>query len=77
MTIELSDAIGRAELMSDDGLLSQQAYELILQKINDDDRHSFTLALVDRGIIVKTSEKKEKEAFDAKKLAKGVMKRMK
>ena len=55
MPIQLTDAIERAELMSDDGLLPQQSYDLLVQKLDDEDRHPFTMALVDRGIIVKNS----------------------
>lgn len=71
MPIQLTDAIERAELMSDDGLLAQQSYDLILQKLDPDDKHSFSMALIDRGIIVKLSSlrKVQKKLFDAKKIA--------
>lgn len=73
MPINLQDAIQRAELMSEEGLLPQQSYDLLIQKLDDDDRHSFSMALVDRGIIVKLSKKASvklpEEMFDPEKIA--------
>ena len=52
--IDLVDALQRAELMSDDSLLlSEQSYELLVDKINEEDLYPFTIGLVERGIIVK------------------------
>lgn len=73
MPIELTDAIERAELMSDNGLLPQQSYDLLIQKLDDEDRHSFSMALVDRGIVVKLSKKVSvtppEEVFNPEKIA--------
>ena len=52
--IDLVDALQRAELMSDDSLLlSEQSYELLVDKLEAEDLYPFTLGLVERGIIVK------------------------
>jgi hypothetical protein len=54
MPISLDDAVERAKLMADDsGLLAQEAYNLLLNSLEDSDRYAFTMALVDHGIISK------------------------
>ncbi len=52
--LDLTEALERASLMSDDSLLlSEQSYELLVDKINEEDLYPFTMGLLERGIIVK------------------------
>lgn len=61
MPITLDDAIGRAQLMSTNGILRQESYNLLHDKLDEKDRHAFTMSLVDRGIQVRTSSRNDKE----------------
>lgn len=64
MTIELQDALERAQLMADDdGLLSQQAYELLVNKLEDEDLHAFSMALLDFGVSVKSASREDSLSF--------------
>lgn len=52
--IELQDAIERAKLAADgEGLLSSYTYDRIVEQLSSADRHAFTMALVDLGIVTK------------------------
>jgi len=75
MTIDLTDAIERAMLMAENNLLPQSSYDLLTQKLKDEDLHSFTMALVDRGIITKTTrrEEPEKKSLNSEKISKFLM----
>ncbi len=54
--IDLQDAIERAKMMAgEDSLLNQQAYDTLIDKIEEEDVYPFTMALSERGILVKTS----------------------
>ena len=65
MPIQIQDAIERADVMAgDDGLLSQHSYDLLAGEVTEEDRHAFTMALVDRGIRVRSMrEKRSKKAI--------------
>lgn len=57
MPITLDDAVERAKLMADDnGLISQYSYNQLYAMLHETDRYPFTMALVDNGIITKTSK---------------------
>jgi hypothetical protein len=59
--LDLSEALERAELMSDDSLhLSEQSYELLVDKLAEEDIYAFTMGLVDRGIMVRQAQKAER-----------------
>ena len=54
--IGLEEALERAALMSDDSLhLSEQSYELLIDKLADENVYPFTMGLVERGILVRQS----------------------
>ena len=52
--ISLSDAIERASLMSTDGSVNQESYKLLISELDEFDHHAFAMALVDRGLQVRT-----------------------
>lgn len=52
--ITLQDAIERAKLATDNqGLLASYTYDRLLEELEFADRHAFTMALVDLGIVTK------------------------
>ena len=52
--ITLQDALERAKLATDEaGLLSSYTYDRLLEELEFADRHAFTMALVDLGILTK------------------------
>jgi hypothetical protein len=52
--ISLSDAIERAKLAADNsGLLSAYTYDQLVDQLDFSDKHSFTMGLVDLGIVTK------------------------
>jgi len=54
--IDLQDAVERARLMAgDDGLLSQYSYNMLIDELDDTERHAFTMALVDLGILARVA----------------------
>lgn len=60
MPITLDDAVERAKIMSgQDGLISQESYNLLLNALAEEDRYSFTMALVDHGIIAKNASSQD------------------
>lgn len=57
MPLDLTEAIERAKLLSDDsGLLAQESYDLLTSKLEDTELHAFTMALVDLGIRPRTGK---------------------
>lgn len=62
--LELQEAIERAELMAgEDRLLNQQSYELIADKLDQEDLYPFTMALTERGVFVRTSRRNEDRSY--------------
>ena len=56
--ITLQDAIERVKLAADeDGILSSYTYDQIIDQLPDEERYSFTMALVDYGIRTKVGKK--------------------
>lgn len=54
--LNLQEAIERAQLMADEsGLLAHQSYDLLVDKLDEVDIYPFTMALVERGIVVKNA----------------------
>lgn len=69
--ISLEDSFQRALLMCDDSLhLKEQAYELLTDKLADEDLYSFTVGLVERGIMVRHASHKVTDESVADKLVK-------
>ena len=55
MSITLSDAIGRAELISEEeGHLKQESYNMLIRSLSKEDVYPFTMAIVERDIGVRT-----------------------
>jgi hypothetical protein len=55
--LTLDEAIERAKLMCDDSmLLNNQSYDLLVGKLEEEDIYPFTMALVERGIVVRTAK---------------------
>lgn len=55
MSITLSDAIGRAELISEEeGHLKQESYNMLIRSLSKEDVYPFTMAMVERDIGVRT-----------------------
>lgn len=66
--ISLSDAVERARTMAgDDGLLNQESYDVLVEKLDETDRYAFTMALLDNGILTRTGmlDKPEGKSLEA------------
>lgn len=62
MTIHFEDAIERARLMSDEaGLMPQESYNMLVRELDEKDRYPFSMALMERGISVRTGSLRDKE----------------
>ena len=60
--IELQDALERAKLAADgEGLISSYTYDRIVEQLDFADRHAFTMALVDLGIVTKHASMDDEE----------------
>ena len=60
MSLSLQEAIERAELMAtQNGELKQDSYNLLLHQLDDVDAYPFTIALVERGLSVRTGSKEQ------------------
>ena len=67
--ITLTDAIERAKLSADEGgILSQTFYNMLMNQIDEKDVHPLTMALVENGIMVRTSSL-TREAIEARRRA--------
>jgi len=61
--ISLTEAIEKAYLMSSDGSIKQDSYNLIANNLDEKDRHAFAMALVDRGVHVRTGSSNISKKF--------------
>jgi len=52
--ISLADAVERAKLATDDGLLNQSFYNMLISQVSEEDVHPLTMALVENGLMVRT-----------------------
>lgn len=69
--LELQEALERAKLLSNDSMhLSEQSYELLVDKLAEEDLYPFTIGLVERGILVRQSNVKRTDASIEDKLVK-------
>lgn len=70
MTISLQDAIERAKLVADNGIIKQSFYNLLVNQVDDTDVHPLTMALVENGIMVRTgSSVFDKKFLEANRLS--------
>jgi len=63
----LDEALERARLLADDSLyLNEQSYELLVDKIDEEDLYPFTMGLVERGIVVKNATQRTAQSVEEK-----------